>query len=304
VTDGYDLKELEYQLEGAKRKLNEQGYDVITFAYPRGEDNEQIVDLVKKFYLAGRDTLKFNSWRDRRSAIASFDKDYIWHMNYYKPELETPMELESSIGYNGWWQFEEGYRHDNENINNTIRTLSSVDPTENSFAVVHMEDINDQVSNKFIVSKDSDYMIEVYGTANTDNVPSYAFEPTISIYVDNNEIKTYENKEKECELYEEQYYCFYNVPVNLEKGEHVLSIKAQQRNINVDKFRIYRPMEVKNSYSVNIKELKRIPPREHPHQIAIDVNMKNRIPIWAWILLPSIILLLGYLSFKKFKRVK
>ncbi|MBT4403029.1 polysaccharide deacetylase family protein [Candidatus Falkowbacteria bacterium] len=298
LSEKHDREGIIYQLEESKNMLEKEGYKVTTFSYPKGEQNQEIIDLTSKYYLAGRDTEKDNSWRERRSVTSSFDKDYMWHMNYYKPELETPEKLEKSIGYNNWWQFEEGLRINRDN-DDDIKTMSSIHPTDNSYAVVRLADQGDQISNKFIISKDGVYVIEIYGTVNTENLSKYASTDTVKMYIDGIWRRIYNEIEEECTVYKKQYYCFYKVPISLKKGVHTISVEANEMNVKMDKFRIYRSIKTQNSYNIEIKELKRIPPREHPHQIEIDINIKKRIPIWIWILLPSIILLLGYFKFKK-----
>ena len=297
VTDGYDKNGLIYQLEESKKILKDQGYEVTTFAYPRGDQNQKIVNLTKQFYLAGRDTSKDNTWRERRSSTISFDKDYIWHMHYHKPELQTPEELEKSIGYNNWWQFEEGHKIDVISSDKSVRNLSSIKPTKNSYGVVSLEKIGDKISNKFIVSKDSDYVIEVFGTVSNQNLPKYDRADTIKIYIDGIWQKNERKITKECSLYKKQYYCFYNVAVNLKEGLHTISIQARQKNVKVDKFRMYRPMQIQDSYNLKITELKRIPPRKYPHQM--EVSIKDYLSMRAWILILLVItvisVIVGYL---------
>ncbi|MCK5588981.1 MAG: heparinase II/III family protein [Candidatus Pacebacteria bacterium] len=302
ITNNYNQKDLIYQFEESKRMLEEQGYKITTFAYPRGNQNQKIVNLTKQFYIAGRDTSKDNKWRDRRPSTVSFDKNYLWHMHYHKPEIQTPKELEESIGYNTWWQFEEGYRID-RNYDNRVRTLSSVRPTDSSFASVFLEKIGNKISNKFIVSKDSDYVIEVFGTVNVKNLFRYTNVDTIKIYIDNVLQRNKKNLTEECVLHKEQYYCFYNVSVSLKEGLHTISIEANQKNVKVDKFRMYRPMNTQNSYNLKITELKKISPREHPNQIEINIkkHFSNRILILIYIIgilfLSALIYL--FINFKK-----
>jgi peptidoglycan/xylan/chitin deacetylase (PgdA/CDA1 family) len=297
VEDGYDTIGLQYQLEESKKMLEEQGYEITTFAYPRGDQNEQIVNGTKDFYIAGRDTSKDNNWRDRRPLTTSYDKDYAWHMHYHKPELETPEELKKSIWYNNWWQFEEGYHVDAGDSD--VRVLTSVIPTETSFAVVNFEKADAQISNKFIVSQDAKYVIEIFGIVNKAESTTYSSNETMSIYVDDVKKEVKNNNDSECTLYGGHYYCFYNVAVDLAEGEHVLSVKVNKDNINLDKFRIYRPIEAKKSYDVTIKELRRIPPREHSRQIQLAAGIQKKIPLFVWVLLPFILFPLVYFNLKK-----
>ena len=298
ITDELTPEEIKYQLTESKKLLEQQGYKITTFAYPRGEQNEEIINLTSKVYLAGRDTEKDNQWREKRPLTTSFAEDFIWHMYYHKPELETPEELWKSIGYNTWWQFEEDYRIDNDS-DQDIQILSSYKPTDTSYANVSLRDPEDQISNKFIVSKDATYTIEVYGTVNAEDLPQYSPDPMLNIYIDNEKQALQKNETEECTLHKKQYYCFYNVSTNLKKGTHSLSIKSVQEDTKVDKFRIHRPMKLKNSYDITIKKLKKISPEKYSPQLEMSVNIKNHLSIWTWLLFSSILLLLGYIKFKK-----
>lgn len=305
VVDSYDEEELIYQLEKSRKSLEEQGYKVTTFAYPRGEQNDEIVNLAKKTYIAGRDTSKDNNWRDVRPSTVSFDEDYVWHMNYYKPELDSSEKLNEKIGYNTWWQFEEGKRVDYD-LDGDVRDLSSYDPTENSYAVVELSDIGDRISNKFIVSNDDDYNLEIFITVNTEKKSDFSKKDTVNIYVDDNLQKIKEESMDECVLYDNQYYCLYTAFVNLEKGVHVLSIEATSADVKADKFRMYREFEMKNSYNIKLKEIETILPKEHPDQI--EVSIRKGVSQKTWIIASVVISLtmlgLGFLVLLKYKTKK
>lgn len=268
---GYGIKEIKEQIEVSKKILEDEGYDITTFAYPKGDQNQLVVDLAKKSYLSGRDTLKDDSWRDRRSSTVSFDKDFVWHMNYFKTELEKTDSLESRVGYNTWWQFEEGYRAD---INSgRVRVLSSCHPTVNSYSVVELPEVGDKISNKFIVSKDSPYIIEVYGTVNVSGVKEYSASSTMDVYIDGikHKAEPYAGSTG-CVVHEKQYYCFYNVSANLKAGQHVISVEAKQRSVKLDKFRMYRSLSLQDSYSVKITEEKTIESKDAPIPIVVDIK--------------------------------
>ncbi len=300
VTDELSSEEIEYQLKEAKRLLTKQGYDVTTFAYPRGEQNEEIVALTSKYYIGGRDTSKDNHWREKRPLTTSFDKNFIWHMHYHKPELESPEELWKEIGYNNWWQFEEDYQVDVDR-DGDIQILSSHDPTDNSYANVSLRDPSDAISNKFIVSRDAEYTIEVYGTVNNRNIARYSFSPMMNIYVDGEKLAIEKNENEECNVYKGQYYCFYNVTVSLNEGEHFISIKSVQEDTKVDKFRMYRLGQVNDEYALNVKKIQRVFPEEYPDPLEVSISVVNRhsLIIWTYALFFGILLLLIYFRINK-----
>jgi peptidoglycan/xylan/chitin deacetylase (PgdA/CDA1 family) len=304
LTEGYSQEELVYQLDESKRMLEEQGYKVTTFAYPRGEQNEEIVGLTSDFYLAGRDTEKDNHWREVRPLTASFDDNFIWHMHYYKPELDSPEDLDKKISYNGWWQFEEGYRIDNDK-DGDIKTLSSYIPTNNSYAVVGLDDKGDRVSNKFIVSKDGDYTVEVYSTVNENNVMGYSDVDTLNIYIDGKQQRIGRKLGEECTMYKNQHYCFYNATAYLNKGSHVISIEANQERIKVDKFRMYREIEIKDYYNIKISEQRKVLPEKHSNsKIELTKYDAKFIYLWKYIFIFVAICASGYVLSLKLRKTK
>lgn len=306
LTDGYDKDELKYQIEESKRLLKGQGYDVKTFAYPRGEQDEDIVNLTSDFYLAGRDTEKDNIWRSRRSATTSFDDEFIWHMHYHKPELQTPEELENTIGYDTWWQFEEGYRID-RNKNDTIRVLSSYKPTDSSYAIVDLGDVGNQISNKFIVSKDDRYNIEIYGVVNKDDITQYSSEGMIDLSIDGVSQKLKSGSGSECQLHKGKYYCPYETFVDLEEGQHIISVKAKQMGVYIDKFRMYRNVPMKSSYDIKITENKRSLESNNPDRINLDIesHYSKFMRILFYCASVSVIIVVSFLFLKlKFKSKK
>ncbi len=256
-TDWFDGKftetELYRQISGSRNVFNNYFFNVNTFAYPLGEWNDNIVSLIKEAgYIVARDTER-KKGRDPRSLSVSWDDNFIWHLNYYKPELRYNEEIRKEIDYNGWWQFEDGYKIEKD-IDNDIKVLSLYRPTLNSYAGVALNDIQDKISKKFIVSKDGIYNIEVFGTVNTKDLLEYSNKYTMNIYIDDNKQELKNNFSKECLMYKKQYYCSYVISTNLNKGVHIISIEAQQKGIKVDKFRMYRKVNVKNEYLISVVE--------------------------------------------------
>lgn len=277
----YKQNDLTYQLAESKKMLEDQGYAVDTFAYPRGEWSNNIVTLVKGYYLAGRDTNKDNLWRDMRTTTVGFTQDHIWHMHYFKPELLDPKELQKVVGYNSWWQFEEGYKVNKDN-GQKIRELSSYDPTDNSYGVVDLNDVGDSISNKFIVSADGSYMIQSFLTVNTSGSQNYS-EDTVDIFVDGLLQKNIKdiNAEK-CSIYRNQYYCGYSVYSKLSKGIHVLTIESKIKGIKLDKFKMYRSLPTQDQYAVIVSKLQKIESRQYPEQIITTIDKMGYIKYWIY----------------------
>ncbi len=196
-------------------------------------------------------------------------------MHYFKPELLTPKQIENSIGYNSWWQFEEGYRIDND-PGQSIRPLSSYDPTPSSYGIVDLWDAGDRISNKFIVSRDDTYTIEVFGTVNAASLPVYAQENTVDIFVDG--IKRPVGKTasaEKCTLYKNQYYCGYTVTAQLKKGAHTISVESKIKGVKVDKFKMFRSVSAQKTYSVKITQYQKFDARPYPQQMEVSLNKSN-----------------------------
>lgn len=305
LTDGYDEKGLVYQLEESKRILNEQGYNVKTFAYPRGEQNKEIVNLTSKYYIAGRDTSKDNMWREGRALTASIDESYIWHMNYQKPELNSLDELSKVIGYDSYWQFEEGGKTEFD-TDGDVRTLSSLIPTANSYAVVNLPDIGDRVSNKFIISQDGDYTMEIFLTVNKDGEYKFAKGGAVNVFIDGVEGTIRPEMADECLIYKKQYYCFYNIDKHLVRGAHTISVEANLNNIKIDKFKVYKEKEVKDKYIVKLDTYKNVVPAPYPDEFSIDVKRDKSVVFFVFIMsfVVGSISLLSYATFRNWKKNK
>lgn len=302
VTDGYDHEGLVYQISEAKKMLEKQGYNIRTFAYPRGEQDEQIVDIVSKYYIAGRDTSKDNKWRDRRVSVVNMDDDFIWHMNYYKPELATQDELKKEIWYNSFWQFEEGYSKDVD-WDGDARTLSSYKPTKSSYGVVSLPDVGDKISNKFIVSKDGTYTLELFMSVDDKGSLKYADIGAVRISVDDEFRNIVPEMNDECLVYHNQFYCYYNVEAVLDEGVHVLSVQANVKNIKLDKFRMYREENINRYYDIKLTEYKGVLPKKYPDNLDIKIiKGESRLFTYLAYLLPSVLFLL--ILFVIFLRVR
>ncbi len=272
LSDKYSKKDLIYQLNESKKMIERLGYDVKTFAYPRGEQNKEIVDLTSEFYLAGRDTEKDNTWRERRPSTISFDDDYLWHMNYYKPEGKSLEEIKKSLWYNNWWQFEEGFKFD-FNFDGKSKILSSYKPTENSYAVVVLSNIGDKISNKFIVNKNAEYEIEFLASFRND-APEISSD-VMKVFI-NDKATQFVKVDDKCYPSKKRTFCLYRtVATELNEGVNIISIKALFKGVLLDKFRVYRFKKVDKSYNLNIKEFKKVNPRKYPNPILVTLTSQK-----------------------------
>ena len=240
--------DLDMQVNGSKSISEEYSYNSKTFAYPLGEWNDEVVDVIKKSgYIAARDTEKDEGWRDHRALATSMTDNFLWHFNYYKPELRYNKEIKEEIGYNGWWQFEEGNSIlDDENSN--VQLEWGIKVTEQSYAVIHLKDEGDANENSFILEKKGQHIIDMFiASSNYDN-------KDFSALIDGNIYDIEKDQLQECISHNNDSYCHYLVKANLSDGEHKLMIINKSGQIKLDRFRIYRSVPVKNEYNVIIKK--------------------------------------------------
>lgn len=297
VTSDWNREELVFQINESKKYLENHGYGTVkTFAYPLGEWNDEIVEVVKESnYIAARDISKKNPWRDRRAVAASMDEEYIWHMSYYKPEQKTLEEIDRELGYNGWWQFEEGYEVASD-YDGDVKTRSSIKPTSSSYATVSLPDPGDSITNKFIVSRDAIYTVEFLATKGVNVMiddKGYSAE-----MIDEECIDISENGEK---------YCMSKFSAQLTEGAHTITVKSVSKKVRVDKFRMYRQGESKKSYSVVLSEHvekdfdKLSAGSDDADQIRVDVEKQSINQPWVKVLLilGVIIITIGYIGYKK-----
>ncbi len=251
----FDQEALVQQVKGSKEKLEKRGYKVSTFAYPLGEWNNEIVKVIKESgYSAARDISKSTTWKDPRVSTISFDDDFRWHMYYYKPEQKTLDELKNDLQYDGWWQFEENYiviQDEDEDIQN----LSSNKPTDRSYGVVSLKDTGDKIKNKFLVDHSGNFYIEILGSTGEVGKSTYSYLKNIKVYIDDVLVEIDKGEDDSCFEVGRRYYCSYFANVSLQKGAHTLSVESINKGfVRLDKFRIFREFEVKDSYSVTINE--------------------------------------------------
>jgi hypothetical protein len=246
------------QIVGSRKRLEQEGYNPKTFAYPLGEWNEAIVKIIKEAgFIAGRDTSRDYTTLDYRTPTTSLDPEFIWHMHYYKPELNDLKELKNRMGYSGWWQFEDGYRVDNDSNNNVHRLSSLVDLTPKTFEVVSLPDKGDKISNKFLLAQDGDFSLEFFASTGEVSGGYYSNLQNIKIEIDEKPLVISQGSDNNCKLKSGKYYCSFFGKAFLKKGAHLLSVTSSHAGfIRLDKFRISREMLLKKSYKMTIIEYK------------------------------------------------
>lgn len=244
----FNDEELYKQVSDSKKYAQDFFYDVKTFAYPLGEWNDNVVSAIKNSgYIAARDTEKDNGWRDQRALSVSMDDDFIWHLNYYKTELHYNEEIKKEVGYNGWWQFEEGNlivddKDNDVNLNWGIKT------TEHSYAVVSLNDEGDSNENMFILKNEGNYIMDMLISNDQD------LNNGFTVFVDDEKYIPVKDDLQECISFNNDLYCHYLIEGILSNGKHKLKIVNKKGNTLIDCFSISQKILNKEEYIVEIME--------------------------------------------------
>lgn len=250
LANGWSREEILFELKESKRVLEEHGFkDVTTFAYPLGEWSPEIIMLAKEVgYVAGRDTQKDNTWRDKRAVIGSYAEDFLWHMNYHRPELLTADSLNSVFSYTNFWQFEDGYRivHDE---GQEIRALTSLAPTKTSYGVVDLDSPVDTIANTFILSAPGQQFITLVIGQRGDVIVEQ-----IAVYIDGVRTDITFNGTSSCAASGNWDFCEFTVEANLEEGIHEIAVSTLDKRILLDKFSIHRVHPVQNNFKLRVIE--------------------------------------------------
>jgi peptidoglycan/xylan/chitin deacetylase (PgdA/CDA1 family) len=232
-----------------------KGYPIHTFAYALNGWNSQAVMALKSGkYLAARDGEKPDLWRDRRTSTASMDSDFIWHMYYLRPDhkivlndqgnpitiagSQSPQDLANALGYNTWWQFEEGY---SVNAGQPV-VDSSYHPTPQSYGVVKLN-AGDSISNKFILSQDGKFTLNLYMAAQNNG---------FKVSIDGTAVDHLEPANN-CAL-SAPSFCQHLVNASLTSGAHTLTIEAQESQLLLDKFNIFTTVSNQDTFQMQIVE--------------------------------------------------
>jgi peptidoglycan/xylan/chitin deacetylase (PgdA/CDA1 family) len=252
-SENMTLPEVEWQLNQSYRDLVARSFVTTTFAYPLGQQNEDIVDLVVGAgYLAGRDTEKDNEWRDMRTVTLPIDEDTLYHMHYIKPEPMSLPSLFNRFGYTGWWQFEE-----RPIINaGQPEPRSSIRPSPQSYAVVQMEAIGDSLTNQFLVRHDGTYGLQMIlsnrVSASRDN--PLAFE----VYVNDVFRPDVRLDRGSCLPFRARTFCSYSIyPLELTTGTNTLNVRMVgegAEEVVLDRFSLYERVEQTGRFDLTITD--------------------------------------------------
>ncbi len=252
----FTRKDLIWQITESKKQLQSEGYDTKTFAYPLGEWSDDIVNIIKKDgFIAVRDTSRDYTTLDPRAPAVGMNPDFIWHMNYYKPELATNQELKNKMGYSGWWQFEDGYQV-NQDKNQNVHRLSSLKGlTPKTYELVSLPDKGDKITNKFLLGNGGDFTLEIFASTGEVGHGAYSYLNDIKVAIDNELYKTKAGQSKNCKIKSNRYYCSFFVEAPLKAGKHILSVTNNYTGfLRLDKFRLFREFDLKENYKLSIME--------------------------------------------------
>jgi peptidoglycan/xylan/chitin deacetylase (PgdA/CDA1 family) len=248
--------DLVWQITESKRRLEAEGYNPKTFAYPLGEWNNAVVQVIKNNgFIAARDTSRDYTTLDPRAPTVPRDSNIIWHMNYYKPEVDDVKTLQRKMGYNNWWQFEDGYWVDNYSNQNVQRLSSLGDLTKHTYEVVSLPDKLDQISKEFLLANSGEYTMEIFASTGEEKHGAYSYLSEIEVVIDGKVFELQEGNSEKCQLKSGRYYCSFFLQAPLDEGKHTLSvINNHSRFVRFDKFRLSREFTLKENYKLTILE--------------------------------------------------
>lgn len=272
--------ELVYQISEAKNVTEDRGFVVKTFAYPYGDWNDEIVQIVKESgYIAARDADKPNSWRDRRPMVASLDTDVIWHMTYHTPNTNTPEEVGQILGYNSWWQFEENFRIGTDQDSDI--DVTSAAPTTTSYASVELGDTGDSITNEFLVSESGSYTITVYATTGyVDMNEPHRLLSRMKIQVDGIRHSLTPGNTENCTSLSKWIFCEVQVTADLTPGKHTLMVESIDGRLKFDKFNVFLTVPLQEAYRVVVTEHKKsgAAPEENSDAIRLQIDASLNKP--------------------------
>ncbi len=243
------------QIKNSKLNLEKMGYKNMTFAYPLGEWDQAVVEAIKQSgYIAARDTSRDVPTVDRRTPAISFDEEYIWHMHYYKPEGASVDVLEKSIGYNQWWQFEDGYKIVKDD-NGNIKELSSLKLDEDAYHVVTLPDKGDKIEKQFIIANEGSYNLNIVGSTGQENKDYFSDIDKLKIFIDGERAELAPGDQDSCLLFSGRYYCQFNLEAKIVEGLHTIGVENDSAGfMRVDRFRASRKLSLKDEYKVEVYE--------------------------------------------------
>ena len=239
------------QITELKQYLGKLGYPANTYAYPLGEWNKQVEQtVIDSGYIAARDTQKPNTWRDRRPLTVTFDDKQIWHMYYFKGENRTLGEF-NALAYNGWWQFEESYRVP-DGAEDTIEIRSTIVPTDDSYGVVTLPNPGDSMEVPFLLSESGDYTIEIFVQTGSIQEGAFARINDFTFNVNGTNVPHRAGEEDACVTKDWRIYCAVLIDRQLDASQHLLGVRANKKNVAIDKFRIFQHYDLLTEYDINV----------------------------------------------------
>lgn len=255
IMSGNDFDRIIYEVWQSRQTLEARGYPIDTFAYPQGAWSPTTVEALKATgYLGARAIGKQTNLRDRRALTISMDPDFIWHMNYSRPEVNStsmkPLvgeQIAAALGYNTWWQFEEGHR-----VNYGEVGIHKLNITPASFASVLLHP-GSSITNKFIVSRAGAYTLEMFiatgfGRDFGAEIDTQAFR----VYMDGVELKE-KTPTDDCLRYGIAIYCSVYVSAQLDAGVHTLTVESGDE-VSLDRYRLFQTHTLETMYEVVITE--------------------------------------------------
>lgn len=235
--------EANQEIANSKKALENQGFNISTFAYPFWAKNSSVIDLVKNnWFIAARDIEKSNIWRRKPPVTTNSDpkSNFMYLFNYYKPEIVSNTQIKNDIFYNYRWQFEEGFKIDKWTVAG-VYPLSSITPTSTSYAVLNLEN-GHMITSNFLVYNDWEYKIEIiWSTWINEPLKYFSKLNNTNVSIDGVEESVVPSNFTDKDCYHTLWnwtYCSYFVTVNLTKGLHNISLAADWDRIRIDKFKV------------------------------------------------------------------
>ena len=235
-----------YEIVQGKVELENLGYQIDVFAIPYGDYNDDTLNILEENFIISRDTSQDFAWKDVRSPTISFNDHYLQQFFYIKPEGYSGEELGNLVEYTGWWQFEDNYKIINGDGNIDI----SISPTDKSYAVLGINDINTEISTQFITKYIGGFTLDLllYNSTLSIGFDIKVDDIIYSVYSYN---YTHPNSLK----YITGNYDFYNFYINIDNlssGIHTLNvINKNGQDLFLDKFRLFSNVNQDFSYTEN-----------------------------------------------------
>ncbi len=294
-----NYEEQKYEILQSKIDLENKNITVKSFSYPYGDFDENTLDILRKSdYVLARDIEQITSWKEKRSPVISFNDDYMLHYYYIETGRLSGEELLDIIKYTGWWQFEDNYKKINDYYG-TINEYHDKLPTDTSYSVLALNNLNDEISTQFITKYEGSFTLDVLVYNSTIDISFIIKIDDVTYYPQSHDFGSYDSLKYTIERYD--YYNFYiNIP-SLSAGVHTINIvNTLGENLYLDKFRLFS--DVNQDFEVE-SYYKECDIENDDYCICQDIVHDNpwlsveKIDIIWWIVLIIFVLLviIGYL---------